>query len=451
MRSLVRLAQSLTFFAVCAGTLVSGQEPLTLREAIQIGLAESQDVKSATASKLEAKASASLARVQFLPQLSFTEDTSRGNDPVYVFGAKLRQQRFTQADFALPSLNRPVPLGNFTTRLSGSWTPFDSFRTQKMIRSADLMYRSAETSVDAANQKVVLEVVRAYQSVLYAERRIAIAEHEQETADALLRSADDHVGAGLALASDQMSAQVNVAERKQELIEAQGELEIAWAQLGVAMGRPDFPRSPLKPIESHNFPDGALNEEVESALKTRQDLKALIESRSAQDAALSAVKAGLGPRVSAYGNWEQDRPTFAGAGGESWVAGVQIGLDILPFSKHAAVAKEKAIKERMDAQIGSYELQVRLQVTQRHIQRQVAEQSLETARAAIGQSAESLRILRNRYEAGLATITDLLRAEDAERQSQSNYWHAVYGNAVAYAELLFATGKLTPTAAEDLQ
>ena len=47
------------------------------------------------------------------------------------------------------------------------------------------------------------------------------------------------------------------------------------------------------------------------------------------------------------------------------------------------------------------------------------------------QSAESLRILKNRYGAGLATITDLLRAEDAERQSQSNYWHAVYGNAMA--------------------
>jgi hypothetical protein len=45
----------------------------------------------------------------------------------------------------------------------------------------------------------------------------------------------------------------------------------------------------------------------------------------------------------------------------------------------------------------------------------------------------------------------LLRAEDAERQSQSNYWHAVYGNAMAYAELLYATGTLIPDAAEELQ
>ena len=92
-----------------------------------------------------------------------------------------------------------------------------------------------------------------------------------------------------------------------------------------------------------------------------------------------------------------------------------------------------------------------MEVSQAHIRRRTAELSLETARAAMDQSAESLRILKNRYGAGLANITDLLRAEDAERQSQSNYWHAVYGNAMAYAELLYATGTLTPDAAEDLQ
>jgi outer membrane protein len=80
------------------------------------------------------------------------------------------------------------------------------------------------------------------------------------------------------------------------------------------------------------------------------------------------------------------------------------------------------------------------EVSQAHIHRQTAELSMETARAAMDQSAESLRILKNRYGAGLATITDLLRAEDAERQSQSNYWHAVYGNAMAYAELFTRQG-----------
>jgi outer membrane protein TolC len=437
---------------LCSFGFVAGaQEPLTLRQAIQQALGENPEIKAAAAGSVEAKTNASLARTQFMPQINFTEDISRGNDPVYVFGSKLRQQRFTTADFNLDSLNRPTPMGNFATRFSGSWMAFDSFKTQKAIHSADLMRQSAESSAHAVSQKVVLDVVQAYQSVLYAERGINIAQHELETAEALLDSVEDHVKAGLAVESDRMSAQVNVADRKQALITAQGDLEMAWAQLRVATGAPGLQESKLQPIEPHELPQSPLEQEIETATRMRGDLKALTEAQSAQASAVSAAKWSYGPHVSAYGNLEQDRPTFAGSGGSNWVAGAQISIDLLPFSKRTQLEHEKAVKSRVDAQLAMYQQQIRLQVSQSHIQRQTAQLSLETAQAAINQANESLRILRNRYDAGLATMTDLLRAEDAERQSQTNYWHAVYGNATAYAQLLFATGTLTPDAAEELQ
>jgi len=429
----------------------SGQEPLTLRQAIVRALGESPEVKAALAGSLEAKANVSLARTQLLPQVSFTEDISRGNDPVYVFGSKLRQQRFATADFDLGALNRPTPVDNFNSRFSGSWTAFDSLKTQKAIRTAHLMEQSADSSAQAVNQKVVLDVVQAYQSALFAERQIDIAQHEVETAQALLDSVDDHVKAGLAVEADRMSAQVNLASRKQTSIVAQGELALAWAQLRVAMGVPDLQQTKLRPIESHDYPELPLEHQIETARKNRADLRSIFEAQSAQASAVSAAKWSFGPRISAYGNAEQDRPSFAGKGGNNWVAGVQISIDVLPFGKRAQLAHENAQKTRADAQSAAYEQQVRLQVSQAHIQRQTARLSVVTARAAIDQATESLRILRNRYGAGLASLTDLLRAEDAERQSQMNYWHSVYGNATAYAQLLFATGTLTPEAAEELQ
>lgn len=434
-----------------AATAAIAQQPLTLREAIQRALGQSPEAAMARADNQEAKAGTMLARTQLLPQLSFAEDISRGNDPVYAFGTRLRQRQFTQADFALNALNRPLPIGNFASRFSGQWMAFDSFKTQRTIRSADLMKKSADSSAKAVNQKIVLDVVQAYQQVLYAERQVAVAQHEQDTAAALLSAVDDRVKAGLAVESDRMSAQVNVAARKQELIAAQGGLELAWAQLRLAMGTPDLQATNLAPIELHQFPHSALEEEIATATKTRPDLAALGQAQSAQAAAVGAAKSDFGPRISAYGNWETDRPTFAGSGGNNWVAGAQLSIDIFPMSKRAQLARETAAKQRIDAQVSAYQQRVRLEVSQAHIQEQTAQLSLDTARAAMDQSAESLRILRNRYGAGLATITDLLRAEDADHQSQTNYWRAVYGNAVAYAQLLFATGTLTPDAAEDLQ
>jgi outer membrane protein TolC len=424
---------------------------LTLRQAIDRALGQNPEIAAAHADENAAGASSRLARAGLLPQLNLTEDISRGDDPVYAFGMRLRQRQFTQANFALNDLNRPQPIGNFSTRLSGSWMAFDSFRTQKAIHGADLMQKSAASSAKAVDQKIVLSVVQAYESVLYAEREIGVAQHEQETAAALLSTVADHVKAGLAVESDLMSAEVNVAARKQETIAAQGDLEIAWAQLRVAMGDEELQSTPLRSIEPHAFPQRALDVELATAAKARPDLTALRDAQSAQAASVGAAKSSFGPRVSAYGNWEEDRGSFTSSGGNNWVAGVQIGIDILPFGKRAELARETAKKQRVDAQLSAYEQQVRLAVSQAHIHGKTAELQMETARAAMDQATESLRILRNRYTAGLATITDLLRGEDAERESQFNYWHSVYGNASAYAELLYATGTLTPEAAEELQ
>jgi outer membrane protein len=429
----------------------SAQDGLSLRQAIQQALKQNPDGDAARAATDEAKAGAAMARTALLPQVAFTEDMSRGNDPVYVFGTRLRQQRFTQADFDLSALNRPGSIGNFATRISGEWQAFDSLKTQRTIRGADLMKQSGAASAQAVDQKMVLGVVQAYQGVLYAERQVEVAQHELDTAQALLNSANDHVKAGLAVDSDRISAEVNVASRKQGLIGAQGDLQLAWAQLGVAMGTPELKPGRLQPLEAHDYPGGDLEQEFQAAVKNRQDLTAVVHAQGAQAMAESAARLAYGPKVNVYGNWEDDRQTLGGTGGNNWVAGVQVSVDLLPFGKRAQLGHEHAAKALADAQLKSYQQHVRLQVSQAHIQRETAQLSLETARSATEQAGESLRILKNRYEAGLTTITELLRADDAERQSQANYWRAVYGNAVSYAQLLYATGTLTPEAAEGLQ
>ncbi len=424
---------------------------LTLRQAVDRALGGSPEAEAAGADVSAAKAGVSLAQTGWMPRLNFVEDMSRGNDPVYVFGTRLRQQQFTQNDFSLNSLNTPTPVGNFATRFSGSWMLFNWMGTQDQIKGARFAAGSAAAMSEQVQQGVVLKVVEAYQAVLFAERRIAVAEHEQATAEALLEDAKSKVKAGLAVDSDRLAAQVNDSERQQELMTAEGDRDVARATLEAAMGSELATGTKLQPIEAKSFPAGVLGDEIASALRTRPDLKALEQAREAQSAGVKAARADFGPQVSAYGNWEMDRDSFAGSGGNNWVAGVQISLDILPMGKRAKLAQEEAARRKAEAQERSGEQQIRLAVQSAYSQHATAERIVKTAEASSEQAAESLRIVQNRYNAGLATITELLRTEDAQRQSQNDYWRAVYGNTVAYAELMYATGTLTPDAAESLQ
>jgi len=196
-----------------------------------------------------------MARTQLLPQLGFTEDISRGNDPVYAFGTRLpaatvHAGRFRAERSELPGADRKISLR--ASRDSG-WR-FDSFKTQREIHRADLFRQSVSSSAKAVDQQIVIRVVEAYQQVLYAQREIDVAQHEQQTAGALMNSVDEHVKAGLVVESDRMSAGVNEAARKEELIAAQGDLELAWVALREAMGAPDLKATALKPIEPHVFP-----------------------------------------------------------------------------------------------------------------------------------------------------------------------------------------------------
>ncbi len=431
---------------------VQAQAPmLTLRQAIDRALGQNPQIAVAGADVQTASAGASMARTALLPRLNFTEDLSRGNDPVYVFGTKLRQQRFAQSDFSVDSLNRPTPVGDFVTRASGQWMLFNWFESQQQIHAARLGAASATSMSGAVRQGVVFQVVRAYQDVLYAQRQVEVAQQEQQTAEALLHDAQTRVKAGLAIDSDLLGSQVNLSARQQETIAAEGAAETGWAELEAAMGSTIDIHPELKPMEAKSYPEGNLAEDVAAAVRERPDLKALAEQTAAQQQAVKAARSDYFPQVSAYGNWEMDRQTFAGDGGNNWVAGAQLNLDILPLGKRAHLEEARAAQQKAAAQESGQEQQIRLAVSRAFTDHRTAERMVATARAAMDESAESLRILRNRYDAGLATMTDLLRAEDAQRQSQNNYWRAAYGNTVAYAGLLYATGQLTPDSAENLQ
>ena len=81
------------FILFCAGGAGAvAQDPLTLRQAINQALGQNPEVAIAHADNQDAKAASAMARTALLPQLGFTEDISRGDDPVYVFGSKLRQR-----------------------------------------------------------------------------------------------------------------------------------------------------------------------------------------------------------------------------------------------------------------------------------------------------------------------------------------------------------------------
>jgi outer membrane protein len=419
---------------------------LTLPQAVKIALEKNPLRKVALADTKVASADIREARSVFLPRLTFSETATRGNDPVYVFGSELRQQRFTSADFALNQLNTPTPIGNFSTRFAGTWNLFDSFASWHGMNRAKQMSEAAGHQLGRTEQEIVFHVVDAYYGVLLAAKQLEVAEQAAKTSQSIMDRSQARFDTGLVVESDLLTAKVRMAGRQQELIRARNNLDLARAQLSTAMGVPvDSVFQPTEALGERTLPVPVLDEVEKQAFTLRPDLQRIHSEEAAQQQSVAIAKSAFGPRVNAFAGWEMDNPTFvAGGGGNNWLGGIEVQVDLFQGgAKRAELSRERALEEKVTAMKQVATDGVRLEIRRAYYNLDSARQEVEVARAAIVQAQESLRINQDRYEGGLTTITDLLGAEEATRRSQADYWEAVYRFHTSYANLELASGTLT--------
>lgn len=441
-----------SLLAFCTPTLLvaqqaTGSSPLTLHQAVSIALEKNPERKAALADTKAASADVREARSFLLPHVTFSETATRGNDHVYVFGSKLRQQRFTTADFALNVLNTPTPFGNFATRFGGAWNLFDSFGSWRAVNRAERVKDALGHQLERTDQEIISRVVDSYYGALLAKKQLELAEQSMKTAQAILDRSKDRFETGVVVESDLLTAQVRLATRKQELIRAQNNLALARAQLGTSMGiSTESEFDPTEALEEKNLPATTLEEAEKKALELRPDLKRIRSDEAAQQQSVSIAKSSFGPRLNAFAGWEADNPTFlAGGGGNNWLAGIEVQFDLFQGgAKRARLSRERAVQEKVAAVKEMATDAIRLEVRRAYYDLDTARRQVEVARATITQSQESLRINQNRYDSGLSTITDLLAAEEATRRSQTEFWETVYRYHTGYANLELASGTLNP-------
>src|ERR1035437_6184475 len=248
--------------------------PHALQQGVSLSLEKNPDGKAPFADTKAASADVKEARSFLLPHVTFSETATRGNDPVYVFGSELRQQRFTTADFALNVLNTPTPFGNFATRFGGTWNLFDSFGSWHAVNRAERVKDAAGHQLERTDQEIIFRVVDSYYGVLLARKQLEVAEQSMKTAQAILDRSKDRFESGVVVESDLLSARVRLAARKQELIRAQNNLALARAQLSTSMGvSAENEFDPAEALAERNLPATTLEEIEKKAVDMRPDLK----------------------------------------------------------------------------------------------------------------------------------------------------------------------------------
>jgi outer membrane protein len=428
-------------------TASRGAEPLSLAQAVAKTLAKNPDLAVDDPGIEAARADVKAANATYRPRVDYEFGFNGGNNPVYVFGTLLTQQRFTAANFALPSLNEPDPLKNLQNRFSVQQNVWDFGRSRQRTDGARLGLEMSERGKDEHVRQVLLGVVDAYYSLALAREAWLAAQAAVRSSESLLEQARNRVAAGLTVEADQLRGQALLADARQREIEARGRIDIARAYLNRLMGEPfesaEAEPTALTPVESPLPTEEALRTEQK---QRRPDYQLLAAQVRQGELETQGRRAEYLPTLGAFASWEADNPAFNKGGGTNWMAGLSFRWNI--YAGGSDAARLEAARQRFEQkrrQLAALESGMALELHRAIIDFRTAQQQVEAARAAEAQAEEGLRILKNRYEAGLATMTDLLSAEAARAGARTTFAEAVYRHRVSFARLEYTAGTLSPT------
>ncbi len=422
------------------------QTQLSLQDAVRLALEKHPAVEAAAAAERAAAARLEQARSGYLPKLHYGESWQRSNNPVFVFGSLLTQRRFTEQNFAIGLLNRPDFLNNFQSQLTAEQMLWDGGLTRAATRSAELGRGVTSEERRRTEMQLIAGVVRAYFGVVVSQEGLGVAREAVRSAEADLKRAEALRAAGMATDADVLAIRVHLAAMREQEIRRNYELGVARAALNEALGLPlDAAHELSTPLVPAGLKESPLAEHEASAEENRPESR---QSRLAAELAevqTEAARAALRPQVLFRASFEADRQRFITRGGANWFAGAFVRWNLFNgFADRARIREASEAVARARAQQRQTSAALRLEVRKAYSEFKAAEERVEVASASVAMAEENLRIIRNRYEAGLTTVTELLRSQIAVLEARLRRLAAVHDQRLAAVALELATGRLGP-------
>lgn len=439
-RSLIQMA-----FAAGSVATAMSQTPLSLPDAVTRAIAAHPSVAAAAAGVHAAAERIDQAHGGRLPKLNYTESFQRSNNPVFVFSSLLTQHQFGAQNFEISRLNRPDSLNNFQSTVMADQVIFDGKRTSSAIRAAELDRAMNEEQKADATKKVIAAVAKAYYGALAADASLAVAEQAVRSAEADLKRARDVRAAGMSTDADVLSIEVHLASVREQRIRRSYDVQLARAALNEAMGAPlDSPVALSGSLTAARLSGSSLSEREQAAVRERAEARQTGIAIDAAKTRIDAARSAFFPEVGVRGVFEADRQRFIDRGGANWLAAVTLRWNLFnAFEDRARRREAEYAIQQAEAQQKQVSSIVRLDVRRAWFELQAATERIAVAEATVRNAEESLRIIKNRYDAGMTTITELLRNEVAALESQNRRLVAIHDQRVALVDLESAAGTLT--------
>lgn len=433
----LRVGFSVFIFFFAQASIVYGQsnvKKLTLEEAMNRALENNRNISLSRLDERIAHSNYKQTDAVFLPQVNVSFTAMTTNNPLHAFGSKLQQQSIKQNDFNPVLLNNPSNTADFMSKVNVLQPLFNLdllYQRKSAFKQTELhQFKTLRTK-----EYIAFQVQQSYLHLQLMYESKKVIEEALASVNAMLKFTNDRYDQGLLQKSDVLNVEVQVKTTENSLSETETFLLNASDQLSLLM---NVPLGIVYKTDNYPSVTTALSNPVLS--DNRADFKAMEAGIASYDLLIKGSKSSYLPRLNAFGNYQFNDRKMLGFGAEGYTAGIQLSWDVFKGNQNRhKIASQSFERNKLAEELSKQKEESSSEIASLKRQLNDLNFKLKQQELTVELADESLRILENRYQQGLANTTDVMFAQTQLSQQKLLYQQSIYAINVNVAYLNFLT------------
>lgn len=429
----------LTILSFLSPANAVSQERLTLsqEECRQMALDHNEDLQHADNALRQAELDKSIAFTAYLPKFEGSLSGAYLLPDIDLMGNELQLRGTYMAGI---TLTQPIYTGGKI--IAGN-------------RLAGIGRDCAAENLRKTRMQVIADADNAYWTLIAVRRKVQMLESYNRQMDALYKQVATSMSVQMATENDLLRITTKRSEISYQLQKARNGAQLCRLALCNVLGASlDTEIVPSDTVITVSAPG-----ELDGSIVMRPELKLLQKQVDAERQQIRVARADILPSMglslgySYYGNMKLKGMAEDGMGGyapftQEFKDGYGIALASINIPLfHWGEGFKKIKKAKLNLENAELDMQKNSRLLSIEAQQAIQNVTdgynlIETANLGRRQADENLRVMENRFEASMCTLTDLLDAQSQWQQAQSNQIEAQTQYKIYETEFLRATGRL---------
>jgi outer membrane protein TolC len=320
------------------------------------------------------------------------------------------------------------------------------------FRRASAAAAVARAKAEIASRGLVVTVVQRYYAVSAAQQKLQSAQKAADEGDRFFKLTQDLEHGGEVAHSDVIKAELQMQERRRQLLEAQLAFLNSRLDLAVLIF-PDFNDNYEVADDLHSAaPLPALAEVQQQAARDNPDLGAALAAVREAGSGVTGARAGYLPSLALDYWYGIDAPRFAAnsvINGQRFSnlgssASATLSIPIWNWGATQSRIKQAELRRsQAQRELSLAQRKLLAEIRSLYAEAETALNELAGLNRSAELAAESLRLITLRYKDGEATVLEVVDAQSTNAQANGAYQDGAVRYRVALANLQTLTGVLT--------